>query len=390
MQKINYSLEDLDKFNIHKIREIARDVGVKSPASQSKNDLILKIKKVVTGESQPYFNRSKVGRPPKTGGNFDVYNCLFPSVNQDKEYSYLNSASFSLENFIMSVENPGAEYHTGPDSFVEGYIDIAPAGFGVVRTIGKLPDDNEDVLVASILIRQHKLITGDFVQGRCSKIKADKPSVMYRIDNVDAATFKHRKVFEDCPYLPIEKFEVECSLPSKVKNVFGDLYLGGSYFFHSDNMLNLSSMFAQCFAEKGFVTAYLACNTKNTDIMPIAENLETLFLPYNYLDKDKVSMSRIFFQKYKRVAEAGKNVVFIFSGFSNMFRSIDLIYKSKIDETIVIEAVNQVKRIISNAKKIANNASLTIVICDELKVPQVYKEVMLYDIIPNIDFSDGQ
>ena len=50
-------------FNIHELRKIARNIGVKCPTSLKKTELIIQIEKIKNGKQQPYFNNGK-GRPP--------------------------------------------------------------------------------------------------------------------------------------------------------------------------------------------------------------------------------------------------------------------------------------------------------------------------------------
>lgn len=58
---MNYVKEELEKLSIHHLREIAREMGVKSPSSQIKKNLVEEILDVSNGAKQPHFTKN--GRP---------------------------------------------------------------------------------------------------------------------------------------------------------------------------------------------------------------------------------------------------------------------------------------------------------------------------------------
>ena len=52
---------DYTKINLHLLRIYAREIGVRSPSTCTKAQLIKKIKDIESGKVKPFFN--KVGRP---------------------------------------------------------------------------------------------------------------------------------------------------------------------------------------------------------------------------------------------------------------------------------------------------------------------------------------
>ena len=61
-----YEKEQLEQTNIHPLRNIAREVGVKSPTSLKKNVLIDEIIQIQSGKKRPQSSPRK-GRPVKHG-----------------------------------------------------------------------------------------------------------------------------------------------------------------------------------------------------------------------------------------------------------------------------------------------------------------------------------
>ena len=59
---MEYSLEQLQQINLHSLRVIARDIGVRAPTALTKNVLIEEIIKIQSGKQKPCVP-SKAGRP---------------------------------------------------------------------------------------------------------------------------------------------------------------------------------------------------------------------------------------------------------------------------------------------------------------------------------------
>ena len=55
------TVETLSKLDLHSLRKIGREIGVKAPTTLYKKELIAEIIKIKNGEKQPYV--SKKGRP---------------------------------------------------------------------------------------------------------------------------------------------------------------------------------------------------------------------------------------------------------------------------------------------------------------------------------------
>ncbi len=63
---MKYTKERLDEINIHSLRNLARELGVKSPTNLTKSQLIFEILSITSGNKLPHIP-SKRGRPVKNG-----------------------------------------------------------------------------------------------------------------------------------------------------------------------------------------------------------------------------------------------------------------------------------------------------------------------------------
>ncbi|MBR2330222.1 MAG: Rho termination factor N-terminal domain-containing protein [Clostridia bacterium] len=64
---MQHDIGQLYEMNIHALRNIAREVGVKSPTTLKKKELIDEILQMESGNQQPCIPTKK-GRPPKSNG----------------------------------------------------------------------------------------------------------------------------------------------------------------------------------------------------------------------------------------------------------------------------------------------------------------------------------
>ena len=61
----NLSVEKLNSLGIYELRTIARQIGVYSPTTLKKGEIIEKIQNIITGKEKPSDKKSKQGRPAK-------------------------------------------------------------------------------------------------------------------------------------------------------------------------------------------------------------------------------------------------------------------------------------------------------------------------------------
>ena len=62
---INFTEEELFKLNIHELRTLARDIGVPSPTTKQKDELVASTLAIVYGEAPKADNKAKAGRPAR-------------------------------------------------------------------------------------------------------------------------------------------------------------------------------------------------------------------------------------------------------------------------------------------------------------------------------------
>lgn len=90
-----YTKEQLEGMHLHDLRAIGRNIGVKSPTSKTKTELINKILAVFKGEEKPYF--TKVGRKVLTNEEISFMEREQKQIDNKKEKEFNLQLSKLLE-----------------------------------------------------------------------------------------------------------------------------------------------------------------------------------------------------------------------------------------------------------------------------------------------------
>ena len=129
---MDININDLDKLKLDELREIGKNLSIKSLSSYRKNELVEIIK-------EAYSN----------------------SKNFENNESSSNDLDDSNENFDL-----GEKFNC------EGLLDLHEDGFGFLRT-ELYESSNDDIYVSPKQVKMFRLKTGDFIKG-IARVKKDK------------------------------------------------------------------------------------------------------------------------------------------------------------------------------------------------------------------------
>lgn len=131
MTSINeFSNRELQKMDIHELRVLARQVGVSSPTSKNKSDLIDNIMEIVLGKKTPDFKNINRGRPcKKENTRCKVYQPIFTTQEFDNEFlvaSGTSEYSLNKKNTIVSgvISCEGKKTYIRKFKFAETLDDV--------------------------------------------------------------------------------------------------------------------------------------------------------------------------------------------------------------------------------------------------------------------------
>lgn len=255
-----FTKEQYDQMNIFELRHIGREIGVKSPTSKSKGDLVdcimekiedIKLGKV-TPESANASTKRGRGRPPKSimtlqspkvniKGDIEKNKCQEPkTVILDGMLSNPNEA-FPVEDApkpkqMDSVhqprpqreelvrdrrqENPKGNWYKKeqnvednlPVLMKEGVLDIMPDGYGFLRAKNCEPGEG-DAYIAAQRIKKWGLRKGDFITAEAKKQTENRPAGVFGLLTVNGKKPENlhaRKSFDNLtPIYPDQRYRLE-------------------------------------------------------------------------------------------------------------------------------------------------------------------------------------
>lgn len=176
MEINQYTREELMKLGIYDLRQVGREVGVPSPTSLNKKDLIDYIVAIVYGSAEKKSQGKLRGRPAKSGQkSYQKFIDLIDKVETPKVKSTFisfdedeNDRSFSyLKSLSMKVASPGEEYHNDAEpenelTLRKGIICLTERGF-VARKL-KFIDNLYDAKISQEIVDEYGLKEDDIIE----------------------------------------------------------------------------------------------------------------------------------------------------------------------------------------------------------------------------------
>ena len=185
LESEKFDYEFLSKLGVYELRELARQVGVKSPTTKVRAELCDLILKIQNGEIEPNQKNLTKGRPPKSVSkvfsfadqNFELLNKLSPTAS-------LHQANFNMMNLNDKVK-------------VEGYLIYLN---GKLCFYNKALSVNDTILITmpESYVIKYNLIQGDKIVGVADSSKANYDFVkLLSVNNVDVENFDTNRNFVD-------------------------------------------------------------------------------------------------------------------------------------------------------------------------------------------------
>ncbi len=360
--------DELTRSSVHKIREIARNIGVKSPTLLTKQKLIEQILKISNREIEPSFNKRKVGRPPKSLNLNTTDNYATFEIENKKDGTF--TLNYPSSYFASTKENEQTEE-------LKGYLYINE-NYGFFSAGNKLR-----VVVSLALIKHHKLKIGDKITVLANPDPANE-KIYIAINIIKVDNFKlgeDRLHFDNLKIVKSSK-----KIENNSQKLSGlHLKTGEKYFIETPDasfVHDIAGEVINNFKNTDFNVLYL--NFDGNRNKNLYENIETKIL-FNEKEKEKILKVDVFFEHVKRNVEQGKNCVVVFSSFWKYMRDLNLFYNKNTSHIVLLQTITKVRDIIALARNTENGASITMFIIDNFDMPEIYMEVIKYDVLANID-----
>ena len=371
MTKEYYNLEML---RIHELRDLARKMGVKSPTTLKREELIAEINKIMQGESKPYIKANRQGRPARNqSSNFNVNDLFVPKFEDFLDEESRPYTRNSFDDYTWEVAMPQVVYTNETNTSVEaceGYVDIRK-GFGMLRNKDFLPRISDKYL-SPIIIKKYNLKSGDLVEGSSKFVSDDKPEVL-----VDVKSAVIHRNFD---------FDSEESVQGRVINnvpYMQTLQLGGKYQIVAQNRFEKTDIISEVLSflseDKNLSVNYLVLNAGN---LGFYRNVTSTAFPFSVRDDESVVATELYFEHCKREVEKGKHVVVLIDCLSQLVKNYNSVITNDVmHNSIHPQTLHKIKELLGIAKCV-KDGSVTIINVDAFVVPESIKSLFEYEINP--------
>lgn len=388
---MDFDFNKLNNLRIHELRDLARNVGVKSPTSLKKDKLIEQVLLILSGEQEPHVNTTKQGRPAKSQHHIDELVDFFipkfdnmPQTNSTIDYSLHRD-----DEFAFFANAPKVNYNNADDEaeYVEGYLDIHKNGYGIVR-VKSDATGNHDVFLHVFSIKTHNLQTGDYLQGEAKLVQEGRPRVMVNIINVNhepVEQLKNRVLFQDLPYC---KLDTSLNIKNKdnVLVKYGVLQGARAMMIKKGGfcVADIKNMLQEI--DDSYDISVLNLNAKPEESIQKQNNICVKDVYFNMDDNVVVMVTNLMVEQAKRKLEQGKKVIVIVNQFSRYIKALNSLGNQSYVETLRTEVVTNIKNFVMCAKNINKENNLTFVVLENSIQEENLKNFIQYDLSNAFNF----
>ena len=345
---------------LDELREIAKEVGVRSVTQYRKSDLI-DIILMTENENQNEEQNEKVELEEKSEEN----------IKQEPKELPKEKLKKSLPDKLK--ENVGSE----DVDTSEGILEIIDGGYGFLRCENYL-SGNEDVYVSPSQIRRFNLRTGDKVFGVTrsaksgekynallfvKKVNGEPPETAIRRPNFDTLT----------PIYPEERISLEMSkedLSMRVIDLIAPLGKGQRGMIVAPPKAGKTTLLkniANSIAEKhpDIEIIILLIDERPEEVTDMQRSIkgDVVYSTFDELPRHHAKVAEIVLERAKRLVEHGKDVVVLLDSITRLARAYNLTIPPTgrtLSGGLDPGALHNPKRFFGAARNIENGGSLTI------------------------------
>ena len=369
-----YTEDELNKMTVFQLREVARDIGVSSPTSKKKEEIIAQYRGIVDGEIQP--TKSTRGRKP---------------MNKPRELESSDKTEKSAAVKEKSLKKPNAERDNfsaaqqseeNAESELEekhGVLDIHPDGYGFLRA-ENCEYGNKDAYVSAKLIRAIGLRPGDLVTGVAKKNAENRPPAVIAVESVNGRApenLRQRPQFDNLiPIYPNERFRLERDsarndFAIRCIDLIAPIGKGQRAMIVSPpkaGKTTLLKKIAGAIADNypNVMLFVLLVDERPEEVTDMQRSIrgEVIYSTFDEMPEHHCKAAELLIERAKRNVELGKDVVIIMDSLTRLARAYNLTIPPTgrtLSGGIDPGALHAPKRFFGSARNIENGGSLTII-----------------------------
>ena len=347
------ALDELGSKTLTQLRDIAKEIGIKSVSKYKKNELIELINENIKKEESIEIKTNTV-QEKKIEKNENVENKSYVrpyekrNTDRNTENRYQRNENKSSNTEYVNVrDNKGYytpkvveeskivdEFNTSKDDEVMGVLEILPDGFGFLRGSNYLSTEG-DVYVSPSQIRRFNMKTGDKVKGitRHPKTGEKFRALLYvqKINDENPETAIQRKAFELLtPIYPEERLTLERSqsdIATRLIDLISPIGKGQRGLIVAPPKAGKTSLLKN-------VANSIAKNHPNVELIVLLIderpeevtdiNGDVIYSTFDQVSSHHVKVAEMVLNRAQRLVEHGKDVVILLDSITRLARAYNL------------------------------------------------------------------
>ena len=366
-----FTEQELSRMSIFQLRDTARQIGVASPTSKKKEELIKMYLDISTGKAQPAA-KTRRGRPPKQ----KVENPAAERKAEEMAVARQDAEQPSGEKHVANIEELLKSDDCDRKS---GVLDILSEGYGFLRA-ENCEYGNKDAYVSAKLIRGMGLRAGDMVVGVAKKNAENRPPAIIAVESVNGnvpENLRQRPQFDNLvPIYPNERFRLERDsarndFAIRCIDLIAPIGKGQRAMIVSPpkaGKTTLLKKIAGAIADNypNVLLFVLLVDERPEEVTDMQRSIrgEVVYSTFDEMPEHHCKAAELLIERAKRNVELGKDVVIIMDSLTRLARAYNLTIPPTgrtLSGGIDPGALHAPKRFFGSARNIENGGSLTII-----------------------------
>ena len=381
------TFQELEAMKLQELRAMAKELGVDSPTTFPKRELVLKIMEkngVLVDESElPAPPKRRGGRPKKEPGDAAGFvECVAPQPAQEPSAAPAFRPRSGLQPIADEQLDPEVTQllSDGDCEDCEGILEITAEGFGFLRAQNYLPGPH-DIYVANTQIRRFELKTGDKVRGKARTHNEGKKfrALLYitSINDRSPEEALNRRCFDDMtPIFPNQRFTMEREggeqdLALRIIDLIAPVGKGQRALIVAPPkagktilMKKLANSISQNYPEAKLMVLLIDERPEEVTDMQRSISGEVIYSTFDELPEHHTRVAEMVFEHAQRLVEQGRDVVILMDSITRLARAYNLVIPPTgrtLSGGLDPGALHKPKRFFGAARNIEQGGSLTII-----------------------------
>ena len=346
-------MENLEKYTLVELRQLAKEKGVKNVSKLKKEELI------------DFLTNATEESIDKTNENLIEDDGIITTNYYEKEEKAENNSSSGYK--ITNEE----------DEIVEGILEVLPDGYGFLRGENYLSTP-KDVYISPVQIRRFKLDKGDKIKGiaRLPKEGEKFPALIYVGEvNGEAPEKAYRRTkFDDLiPIYPNERIKLETSsneYSMRIIDLMCPIGKGQRGMIVAPPKVGKTTLLKKIansisINNPEIELIVLLIDERPEEVTDMRRSIkgEVIYSTFDELPEHHVKVAEMVLERAKRLTEQKKDVVILLDSITRLARAYNLVVPSSgktLSGGFDPSALHKPKKFFGAARNIENGGSLTI------------------------------